>query len=100
MGRSMTTHSPTVAALLADLTAHGIELEPLGDGLRYLSRSAMSRDVLKRLQEQKAELLAWMDLAELRRSIDRLWKDQAWITAWERRLRSAECANLDAVIHA
>jgi hypothetical protein len=38
-----------------------------------------------------------MDMAELRRSIDRLWDDQSWVHAWKLRFQAATYANLDSL---
>jgi len=93
----MTIHASPLSALLADLAEHGIDLEPCGGRLRYRPRNAMLPDLLSRLQDQKAELLAWMDLDELRRFISLVWRDQGWIMAWKRRLQAAKYANLDTL---
>jgi TubC N-terminal docking domain len=44
--------------LLADLAEHGIDLQPLGDVIRYRPRNAMTPALLQRLRASKAELLA------------------------------------------
>jgi len=48
----------TVQALLSDLQALGVTLETHGDRLRFHPRDAVCPDLLARLRDQKAELLA------------------------------------------
>jgi len=47
----------TAAALLAELTRHGIELKAWGNRLRYRPRSAMTPDLAARVKAHKPELL-------------------------------------------
>jgi len=44
--------------LLADLEAHGIELQPDGHRLRYRPKAAMSPALAERVKQHKGELLA------------------------------------------
>jgi hypothetical protein len=89
--------SPPAAQLLADLAEHGIHLETRGNAIRFRPVAAMTPPLLERLREHKAELLTWTDLDHLRRSIHRLWKDPAWVAAWERRLLAIKDANLETL---
>lgn len=52
-----TAPPPTVAALLLDLAARGVELSPEGDRLRYRPRSAVSPALVERIRAHKQELL-------------------------------------------
>jgi TubC N-terminal docking domain len=101
----MMTPSPAAVRLLADLAAAGIDVESLGGAIRFRPRHAMTPDFLQRLQENKAELVRILDAdaagAALRQSIERLWKDPAWRSAWERRFhagRYADFASLRRVL--
>jgi hypothetical protein len=53
--------------------------------------------LLERLQVQKAELLRLLDteamVSEQRQSIERLWKEPAWRSEWERRFQTAQHSN-------
>jgi hypothetical protein len=89
--------STSAAGLLAELADIGIDLKPVENGIRFRPRAAMTPSLLRRLQAHKAELLSWMDLAELNRSIDQHWKNRAWIDAWARRLQAAQDADFDAL---
>ena len=48
----------TAAALVAELRALGVELAPAGDRLRFRPASRVPPDLLARLRERKAEVLA------------------------------------------
>ena len=89
--------SPSAAKLLADLAEHGLDVQPLGDAIRFRPRQAMTPALLERLQTNKGELLRLLDteaaVTELRESVERLWKDLAWRSAWERRFQTAEYAD-------
>lgn len=52
------TTTSAVTVLLAELTRRGIELQAHGDVLRYRPRTALTPDLLKRVQAHKPELLA------------------------------------------
>lgn len=97
MGASMTALSPSAAAILADLTALGIDVKAHGDALHYRPRPAMTPDLLQRLQAHKAEVLRLLDtgavVAELRQSVERLRQDPAWRSAWDLRFRAAQYAD-------
>jgi hypothetical protein len=88
---------PVTVQILNDLTKHGIEVQALGDTIRYRPRSVMTPALLERLQANKADLLRLLDtemaVAELRQSVDRYWMDPAWQLAWEQRFKSAQYAN-------
>lgn len=90
----MMTPSPAAVRLLADLAAAGIDVESLGGAIRFRPRHAMTPDLLQRLQENKAELVRILDAdaAALRQSIERLWKDPAWRSAWKRRFHAGRYA--------
>lgn len=52
------THVDTPAALLAELTAQGIELQARGDRLCFRPRKAMTPQLVARVKAHKPELLA------------------------------------------
>jgi hypothetical protein len=88
--------SPLAVKLLADLAEHGIDLEVLGDAIRFRPRSAMTPALLQGMRTHKAELLRVLDatvlVGELRQSVERPWKDPAWQSAWERRFQAGRFA--------
>jgi TubC N-terminal docking domain len=89
--------SPSAAELLVDLAENGMEVEALDDAVRYRPKAAMTLALLQRLKENKVELLRLLDtaaaMAAIRHSVERLWKDPAWQSAWERRFKAAHHAN-------
>jgi hypothetical protein len=48
----------TASDLLSDLQRAGVRLEAVGERLRYFPRSAVTPELVARLREHKAELLA------------------------------------------
>jgi hypothetical protein len=91
------TPSPSAAELLADLAVHGIDVQALGDAIRYRPKSAMTPALLARLRTHKAELTRVLDTVATmtagRQSVEGICKDMAWRSAWERRFRTARHAN-------
>jgi hypothetical protein len=89
--------STSAAELLVDLVENGMEVEAFGDAVRYRPKAAMTPGLLQRLKENKVELLRLLDtaaaMAAIRHSVERLWKDPAWQSAWERRFKAANDAN-------
>jgi hypothetical protein len=58
MGGNLMTATPApAAALLTELTRHGIELQARGDRLRYRPQSAMTPELAERVRTHKADLL-------------------------------------------
>src|SRR4051812_48791920 len=100
-GSGMMTPFPSAAVLLVDLAEHGIDVRPFGDVIRYRPQAAMTPVLLERLQAVKAELLHFLNteaaVTELRQSVERLWKDPAWRSAWEQRFKAAQYANFDSL---
>jgi TubC N-terminal docking domain len=92
------TPSPTAAELLADLAAHGVEVKALGGAVRYRPKSEMTAAFLHRLRENKVELLRLLDIAvamtAIRQSVERLWKDSAWQSAWAQRFQASRYADI------
>lgn len=97
----MSTLSPVVAELLADLRIAGIEVQADGADIRYRPRSSITPAFSDRIQAQKTELLRILDtetaMAELRLSVERLWKDSAWRSSWERRFQTGRYANFTSL---
>ena len=91
------TPSLSAITLLADMKALGIDVQPLGDAIRYRPRHAMTPALLERLQTHKTELLHVLDTAAaitaLRHSVELLWKVPAWGSAWEQRFKAAQYAD-------
>jgi hypothetical protein len=91
------TPSPSAAQVLVDMGKLGIDVQAQGDVIRFRPRSAMTPALLERLQANKAELMRLLNtetaIAELRRSMERYWKDPAWVSAWELRFKSAQWAD-------
>jgi len=59
-----TTLDTAGAALLAELTARGIELRALGDRLRFRPRKAMTPDLFARVASHKLELLTLLTITK------------------------------------
>jgi hypothetical protein len=97
----MMTPSPSAVELLADLAEFGMDVQALGGAIRFRPRHAMTPALMTRLQAVKAELLHLLNtedaIREQRQSIERLWKDLAWRTAWEQRFKAASYANFDSL---
>lgn len=93
----MMTPYPLTTRLLIDSASHGIDVQVLGNAIRYRPQAAMTPALLQRLQAVKAELLQLLNtemvVVELRQSVERLWKDQAWRSAWEQRFKAAHYAD-------
>jgi hypothetical protein len=93
--------SSAATTLLSDLLALGMDLQPHGDAIRFRPKTVMTPALLERLQANKAELLRFLDTASamtaVRQSVDKLLKESAWRSAWEKRFKSARYANLDAL---
>lgn len=60
----MTAVVDTPAALLAELTARGIELQVRGDRLRFRPRNAMTPDLVARIEAHKSEVLALLTITK------------------------------------
>jgi hypothetical protein len=50
--------TPPLAALLLELSHRGVAVFPEGDRLRFRTRSALTADLLARIQTHRAEILA------------------------------------------
>ncbi|REK17366.1 MAG: hypothetical protein DWQ37_06130 [Planctomycetota bacterium] len=70
--------------LLKDLSLLGVRVEVVGDRLRYSPRSAMTPDLLARLDAQKAELLTMLRPAPDARHINRNDAAAVWQAAIDR----------------